>query len=240
MARVSRAYAVAETVTECLGCDKDGRILVDLNDGDSYSIPCPLLDERCPHGANLLDRLDRHAAASVMDIPGVPKMFADCLVSPQLTAAVHGVNRWMYEPKTFLVMHGEHGTGKSFGAAYALYRIARKRLLVNWKYPTMWGPIGAMWLSAYRAVTKDDLFESARLIPLLVIDDMGCEESIPRGRGKLGEIVSARYDQMRPTVITMNADAAKISEIYGHRMADRIISAGHTVRCGGESMRLTA
>jgi DNA replication protein DnaC len=97
----------------------------------------------------------------------------------------------------------------------------------------------AMWASAYRVTSKDDLFEAARVAPALVIDDMGSEENAGRAKARLAEIVSERYNQRRLTILTMNDDVLTLAHTYGQRMADRILGAGHTVHCGGESLRLS-
>jgi hypothetical protein len=236
---ITRAYAVAETVKECPGC-VEGQLAVDPNDGGEYRVPCPLLHRECAHGQALHVRLDACALRGILSLSGVPAWFSDRLGEPQPTAAVRGVNVWSCGQKCFLALHGEHGTGKSFGAAYALYVIARQRLMANWKLPVLWTPMPAMWASAYRVTSKDDLFEAARVAPALVVDDMGSEENAGRAKARLTEIVSERYNQRRLTILTMNDDALTLANTYGQRMADRILGAGHTVYCGGESLRLSA
>jgi DNA replication protein DnaC len=88
--------------------------------------------------------------------------------------------------------------------------------------------------------TKDEFYETALVIPILVLDDLGSEENTMRAKTKLTEIVSIRHSQRRHTIITMNDDALKLNDLYGGRMADRVLGSGHTVYCGGESLRLTA
>jgi DNA replication protein DnaC len=72
-----------------------------------------------------------------------------------------------------------------------------------------------------------------------VLDDLGAEENTMRAKMKLTEIISERHGQRRLTVITMNDDVLKLEDIYGRRMAERVLGSGHTVFCSGESMRLT-
>jgi hypothetical protein len=239
MHRISRAYGVAETVTECPGC-KEGKISVELNDGDKYHVACPLLDEKCQYGQKLHENLDKHALNWTKTLPGLPMLFYAKLGTPQMTTAIRGANTWSYSPKTFLILHGEHGTGKSFAAAYALYVMFRKKLSENWKYQTALGAFNAMWVSAYRATTQDDLFESARTTSFLVLDDLGSEENTGRAKARISEIVSERYNQRRITILTMNNDVLDLGKIYSQRMADRAIGAGHVVYCGGESLRLVS
>jgi DNA replication protein DnaC len=241
MNRLYRAYAAAEEISDCIGC-AGGKVPVILDDGhrEEYLIPCPMLNAECRHGQELLERLDKHAFNGVFSVIGLPAIFRDRLASPQSTAAVRGASQWVNNLGTFLVLHGEHGTGKSFAAAYALYLLFRKNMLRNWKYPMAWTALRAMWLSAYRATARDEFFEAARVAPLLVLDDLGSEESTQRAKKRIADIVSERYNQKLPTVLTMNEDALKLADMYDRRTADRVIGAGHSVYCGGESMRLAS
>ena len=108
-------------------------------------------------------------------------------------------------------------------------------MLKNWKYPLAWSVLRAMWLSAYRATSRDELFESARSVPLLVLDDLGSEENAQRAKKRVADIVSERYNQMLPTIITMNFDALKLSDMYDNRTADRVIGAGNAVYSAGKA-----
>lgn len=235
--RLSRAFTAAEALKECPGC-QSGKVLVTLDEQDEYLVACPLLDRKCTHGQRLGDQLDRHAMANVKALQGLPQRFHAPLDDPKPGDSIRGVNRWNQEG--FLLLYGDHGTGKSFAAAYALYLLARKALLANWKYPTAWGAFNALWVSAYRATTKDDVFEVARTAPVLVLDDLGGEENTNRARARIAEIVSERYNHRKLTIITTNEDALKLEGAYGKRMADRILGDGLSVHCSGESWRLAS
>jgi DNA replication protein DnaC len=239
-ANLNRAYEAAQSVTKCQGCGKDGKITVTSPKSGEYRLPCPLLNAECRYGRELRRRLDAHASSRVLSIPRLPAIFRDNFTEPRITAAVQGARKWASDPKSFLLLHGDHGTGKSFAAAYALYVVFRKSLLANWKYPLAWGMPNAMWLGAYEAAAKDELFEAAKAAPLLVLDDLGSEESTQKAKGRISEIVSERYNQRRTTILTMNEDVLRLPSLYNPRMADRVIGAGNAVHCGGESLRLTS
>jgi hypothetical protein len=236
MARIAEAYAVADDVTECLGCDGDGKILVRLDDGD-YNIPCPLMSLKCAHGGRMRDEIDALSKGWAKSLPGVPYSFRHWQGDLRSTPAMRGVTVWRYEQYPFLVLHGAHGTGKSFAAAYAIYRIQREKLLRAWKYRPAWGSISPLWVSAYRMTTKEELYEAARTAPVLVLDDLGAEENTPRIKAKILEVVSERHGQRRLTVITMCDDVVDIIKTYGGRMAERILGSSHSVHCGSESLR---
>jgi DNA replication protein DnaC len=181
-----------------------------------------------------------------MSLPRLPGIFREHIAHPRPTTAVCGVEKWVegfYKAnkadKTFLLLHGGHGTGKSFAAAHALYLVYRKRLAARWKLPTAWGMPDAAWLGAYKATADDDLFGAAQRAPLLVLDDLGSEEATQKARMRIAEIVSERYNQRKFTILTMNEDVLNLGSLYNPRMADRVIGAGDAVYCGGESMRLS-
>lgn len=53
---------------------------------------------------------------------------------------------------------------------------------------------------------------------MLVIDDLGSEESTNRAKTKIAEIISERCNQGRTTILIMNEDALELSKLYGQRM----------------------
>lgn len=204
----------------------------------TYDVGCPLLSRQCACGKYFGERLDKRAKASAKAVVGLPNRFHDALEDPKLTAAVRGANTWLRKGTLFL--HGEHGTGKSFAAAYALYLLAREQFLRDWKHPTAWGAFHALWLSAYRMTTRDELYEDARVAPILVLDDLGGEESTGRARGRVCEVLSERYNQCRITIITTNISVTEMSKIYGQRVAERVFGDGLGVCCTGDSLRMSA
>ena len=238
---VSEAYRIAERVTECQGCgiddDMDGRIGVQVQNGNEYNIACRLLTKECRYGNMLMRRMNQYAIDSAMAVPGVPMRFKAAMQNPQKTHATKGVIRW--SKNGFLLLYGEHGTGKSFAAVYALYLLALESLEKNWKYPSAWSAINATWTSAYRLTTKDDIFEASRISPVLVIDDLGSEQDAGWAKAKIVETTSERYNQRKLTIITTNYDSTQIEGVYGKRMSDRVLGDGLSVYCGGESLRLT-
>lgn len=227
------AYVAERARKKCdAGCDK-GRMIYTIN-GIDIPVPCSLAGLDCQWGKLLGKRIDSFALLSVKSIYGVPTRFQFDHIRE--SDAVFGVKLWNVKSSPILVFHGRHGSGKSYGAAYALITLCRNLNNANWQGETM-RAISASWMSAYRATTKDDLFEEARIKPVLVLDDLGSEMPTTVARTKISEIISARYDHKRTTIITTNYDPDKIREIYGERMYDRIMDDGKFVACREESCR---
>src|SRR4029078_3601947 len=62
-------------------------------------------------------------------------------------------------------------------------------------------------------VAYDDRFSAIRNSPLLVLDDLGTENTTPWAREKLYQIFNHRYNEQLPTVITSNQDFKRIEEV---------------------------
>jgi len=239
--QISKAYEIAEDVKECLGCgydeNLDGRIVVSV-DGKKYYVKCPVMTQQCRYGQYMLELMEKSVLDHVRSISGVPSRFHQALESPRTTSATSGVDMWLESKKNFLLLHGSHGCGKSFGAAYALKMLDRKALMPYWDKKLLWQHIRVLWTSSYLLTNVDDVFREAQFSPFLIIDDLGSEESTSRARGRISEVISARYDHCRLTIITSNDDAVKIGETYGRRVYTRITESGMIINCGERNLRL--
>jgi DNA replication protein DnaC len=84
-------------------------------------------------------------------------------------------------------------------------------------------------------VSYDDLFETVKSAPLLILDDLGTQSSTPWAQEKLFQIMNYRYTTNLPTVITTNEPIAKLDERLRARLEDRrvwrvdVISSEHAV-----------
>jgi hypothetical protein len=224
----------------CEQCE-DGKVPVTVPTGQTYYLMCPHVSLRCLMGKRAAKNMIRLACDQIKSIIDLPVLFHPYLESPELTIAVKGARKWNWERANFLVFHGAHGTGKSFGAAYSLYLLLRARLLPNWNNPMLWNTrnFDALWTSAYRIATIDGVYEAARKAGYLVIDDLGSEDPTAHCKNRLTDVISRRYDMRKITILTMNEDVMELENLYGRRMYDRVIGCGTTIYCGGESLRLS-
>ena len=69
-------------------------------------------------------------------------------------------------------------------------------------------------------VAYDDRFNAIRNAQLLVLDDLGTENTTPWAREKLYQIFNHRYNEQLPTVITSNQDFKRIEERVLSRILD--------------------
>lgn len=72
-----------------------------------------------------------------------------------------------------------------------------------------------------------DLFQRYKEATFLAVDDLGVENDVVRQYGNLhspfGELLSYRYENRLPTIITTNLLTEHIEKIYGTRIAERIM-----------------
>ena len=69
-------------------------------------------------------------------------------------------------------------------------------------------------------ITYDDRFEQIRSVYLLIIDDLGAEQSTPWAVEKLYQIFNYRYNLRLPTVVTSNCDLDRLDPRICSRLCD--------------------
>lgn len=138
--------------------------------------------------------------------------------------------------KTFLILGGVPGTGKTIAAIEVVLERAKKGKSSCFIHAISLANLG------FRDDEKRKL-EWARSSKLLVIDDLGAEPQSERWLATLYELIDYRYGRSLKTIITTNLPAIALAgeptvrTRYGDRIADRIASSGQFSRCGTESLR---
>ena len=74
--------------------------------------------------------------------------------------------------------------------------------------------------STTNGVTYDQLFQDVRDVPLLVLDDLGTENTTPWAKEKLFQIFNYRYNEGLATVVTSNQALERIDERIVSRLGD--------------------
>ncbi len=139
--------------------------------------------------------------------------------------------------KPWLFLFGSQGTGKTHLAA----AVAHRRIMLG--HPAIFMNVPDLLMHLRRAfsptsdVTHDDLFESLRTTPMLILDDIGRQLETKWAQEKMYQLINHRYNLRLPTVITMNEDAEEIDPVIWSRMNDIRL----TVRCDvfGDDQRTT-
>jgi DNA replication protein DnaC len=141
-------------------------------------------------------------------------------------------------PEGWLFLHGRCGTGKThLAVAIAMEFMSHnphQRVLFA-VVPDLLDHLRATFDPGH-GIAYDERFDAIRSAQLLVLDDLGTENTTPWAREKLYQIFNHRYNEQLPTVITSNQDFKKIEE----RVLSRILDTRLTryVHVDGEDYRL--
>lgn len=147
-------------------------------------------------------------------------------------------------PKTFCLLMGDAGSGKTIAAAEALLRA---RIAWNggkdWAYSNREAKFvqatDLARLSYFELEAQQRLGRLER-VPWLVIDDLGAELMTPGWASNLGEIINVRSSHRRKTLITSNLSAEEFKARYDSRTISRIRGDGVVISSGNVDQRRTA
>lgn len=164
----------------------------------------------------------------VLEKSGIPRRMWPDLDALQETAAVKAVRDWRDTSKTFLVLEGGVGVGKTYAAADFAARPGGLFVKAD----------AVARLSSFDAEGWERLYRA----PALALDDLGCERLDEKGWavGAILALIDRRYDDAARTVITTNLALDDIRERYGQdggRLFDRLRQTAKWVRLGGQSLR---
>lgn len=139
-------------------------------------------------------------------------------------AAFRVARAYAENPEGWLVLHGAFGTGKThLAAAVANHRLAQGEPVVFIVVPDLLDHLRSTF-SPTSEVTYDELFETVRNTPLLILDDLGSQTSTEWAKEKLYQILNHRYNKGLPTVITTNLSPDEIEPRLRSRIGDSQLS----------------
>ena len=237
--RVMNAREWAEqNIAECLDdCDERAQLAISPFE-ERIVVPCPLLSRECGRGKRFLSQGKSFAIASMP--PEIPRRFRSSVAAARETAALCGVRSW--DGGGFLYLYGATGTGKSFAAAWRVYYDLLLQVEKDWSLPRKWPEsvkARACWYSAFSVCLERKNLYDACAAPKLILDDLGAEARAESNKSIINELVSVRYNEMRPTIITSNLGPRDLEERYSVRLYERIFQNGRTIDCGDHNMRLS-
>lgn len=132
-------------------------------------------------------------------------------------------------PEGWLVFQGVNGCGKThLAAAIVNYRYKMKEPALFIVVPDFLDHLRSTF-SPESKVTYDQLFESVRGAPLLVLDDLGTQSSSSWAKEKLYQVINYRYNAQLPTVVTTNCSTDEMDSPVSSRFADPKISLIFTI-----------
>jgi DNA replication protein DnaC len=142
------------------------------------------------------------------------------------TSEAHAIaRRYADDPHDWLVFVGPYGCGKTHLAA-AVANYASRELSMSPIFSVV--PDLLDYLRSTFApdsdTTYESRFEAVRGADLLILDDLGTENTTPWAREKLFQIVNHRYMERLPTIFTTNVDLDTLDGRIRSRICDRELS----------------
>ncbi len=126
-------------------------------------------------------------------------------------------------PEGWLVFMGETGCGKThLAAAIVNYRYEAGKPALFVVVPEFLDHLRSTF-SPESKVSYDQLFESVKKAPLLVLDDFGEQSATPWVREKLYQLLNYRYNGRLPTVITTRLDFDQILGEVDPAISSRLV-----------------
>ena len=125
-------------------------------------------------------------------------------VTPGVREAYEAARRYADDPQGWLVLSGGYGVGKThLAAAIANHQLTRGAHVFFSIVPDLLDHLRATFAPSSDA-PFDEMFDRVREAGLLVLDDLGAENSTAWATEKLFQLINYRYNFRMPTVVTTN------------------------------------
>ena len=127
-------------------------------------------------------------------------------------------------PEGWLVLQGVTGCGKThLAVAIANYRLQAGKSAMFVVVPDFLDHLRSTF-SPESKVSYDQLFESVKRAPLLILDDFGEQSTTPWAQEKLYQVINYRYNARLATIITTRCMLDEIDSPISSRFVDPKIS----------------
>lgn len=143
-------------------------------------------------------------------------------------------------PDGWLLLMGGYGCGKThLAAAVAHYAVTHQRvralLLV---VPDLLDYLRAAF-APDQASSYDARFNAIRNADLLILDDLGTENTTPWASEKLFQIMNFRYNERRPTIVSSNRNLDDLDPRIASRLSDARMCQAVVIPASDYRMRRT-
>lgn len=140
-----------------------------------------------------------------------------------LESAFQTAQDYAANPEGWLFLHGPVGTGKTHLAVAIANQLTAQRpnsRVLFAVVPDLLDHLRATFDPA-KGVDYDERFEQIRRADMLILDDLGTENTTPWAREKLFQIFNHRYNERSATVVTSNHDIYEIEDRVRSRLLDQ-------------------
>ena len=142
---------------------------------------------------------------------------------PGVQRAFRRAQEYAANPRGWLILFGNYGCGKThLAAAIANEALHRHSQVIFTVVPDLLDHLRSTF-GPSSEIAYDERFKTIRDVRLLILDDLGTENTTPWAREKLYQIINHRYNEELPTVITSNRQPEDIEKRIFSRMSDRVL-----------------
>jgi len=208
--------------TNCALDDLDERVRVRISDPE-FSRVCHVQPP-----SSVLERLGAAPPLSFDDFEPEGRC-VDADQKSSLRAAYEAAQDFAAQPEGWLVLLGTFGCGKThLAAAIASALLAQNRAAPYVSVPDLLDHLRSTFAPDSK-VTYDELFETIRTAPLLILDDLGTQSSTAWAQEKLYQLFNYRYNARLPTVVTTNLSLDELDQRLGSRLSDVSLSKRYEI-----------
>ncbi len=124
------------------------------------------------------------------------------------------------DPSGWLLIHGSSGAGKTHIAAAIANRCLERGVPALFVVvPDLLDHLRAAY-NPSSEVGYDLMIEQVRNAPVLILDDLGTQNTTPWAQEKLFQILNHRYNSRLPTIVTTNLSVDRLDERLRMRLTD--------------------
>lgn len=146
------------------------------------------------------------------------------------------VSKWpeMREKNIGLLLYGDVGTGKSYGAACIANALIAQRI------PVFMSNFSGILNGMGATFEKNTYIASLMRYPLLILDDFGVERNTDYSLEQVFNVVDSRYRTGKPLIVTTNlslSDLKNPADTAHRRIYDRLLEMCVPINFGTEGRR---